>query len=353
MKKLKYLILGGVALLVVARLLAPSLILKKLNQALATLDGPFCGELADLDLALIRGAYRLEGLEMRRWAPDRSRCQEKILHVKSTDISLSWSQLFRGKARLKVDAESPEVMVNSLIDALSGGKQSRQAAKEGAQESWDALIPWRIDALRIRGGKAVYQLFGDGGITAPLENIEGEATGIETGSSSGQPILFRAKADVFGDSPLLVAGSVALGDTTRWDADFSVRDLNLQKTNPFLYNRLPMTFTTGRLSVFGEAAGKGAKLEGYTRLLFSEIDVVSSKEKWKNFGQGVIELVSSLFFAVAENTKRDNVATELVFRTEKGTMNIDWAGALARALEHSGGKPVPAGIDNRLELPAK
>jgi hypothetical protein len=32
-------------------------------------------------------------------------------------------------------------------------------------------------------------------------------------------------------------------------------------------------------------------------------------------------------------------------------MDIDWAGALARAIENSGGKPVPAGIDNRLELP--
>lgn len=351
MKKLKYLILGIVILLVAARLLAPSLILRKLNQTLATMDGPFCGHLADLDLALIRGAYQLEGLEMRRWSADRTRCDEKILGVKSLDISLSWSQLLRAKARLKVEANEPEIMINSLIDALSGGRNTRQEAQQGAEESWDALIPWRIDALRISQGKAVYQLFGDGGITAPLENIEAEATGIETGNSSGRPILFRAKANVFGDSPLLVAGSVALGGQARWDADFSIRDLNLQKTNPFLYNRLPMTFTTGKLSLYGETAGRGAELEGYTRLLFSQIDVVSSKEKWKNFGQGVIELVSSLFFTVVENTKRQNVATELVFRTKNGAMDIDWAGALARAVENSGGKPVPAGIDNRLELP--
>lgn len=55
MKKLKYLILGIVILLIVARLLAPSFILRKLNHTLAQLDGPFCGQIADLDLALIRG----------------------------------------------------------------------------------------------------------------------------------------------------------------------------------------------------------------------------------------------------------------------------------------------------------
>jgi hypothetical protein len=52
-------------------------------------------------------------------------------------------------------------------------------------------------------------------------------------------------------------------------------------------------------------------------LLFSDIDVVSSKERWKNFSQGVI----SLFFNVAE----------IVFHRRGGKMDIEWAGALARA----------------------
>lgn len=351
MKKLKYLLLSIVILLVIARLLAPSLLLRQLNRTLANLEGPFCGHVADLDLALIRGAYQLEGLEMKRWAAGRSRCDEKILGVKLMDISLSWSQLFQGKARLKVSAEEPQVMVNSLISTLSGGRNSTQQAKDGAEESWGALVPWRIDSLRIKGGKAIYQLFGDGGIAAPLEEIEAEATGIETGNSTGQPILFRAKAQAFGDAPLLVAGSFAMGESNRWDIDFSAKGLNLQKANPFLYNRLPMTFTTGRLSIYGESSGKGAEIEGYTRLLFSDIDVVSSKERWKNFDQGFIEVLSSVFFTFTKNTKKENVATELVFRTEKGAFSIDWAGALARAIQHSGGKPVPAGIDNRLELP--
>jgi hypothetical protein len=317
------------------------------------MEGPFCGHMEDFDLALVRSAYKVQGLELRRWSADRSHCDEKILSIKELDISLSWPQLFHGKARLKVQAIAPEVQVNSLLDALSGGRNTRQEAKKGAEESWNTLVPWRIDALEVSGGKAVYQLLGDGGITAPLEKIEATATGIEAGSSSGEPILFRAKANAFSDSPVVVAGSVALGEKTRWDTDFSLRGLNLQRANPLLYNRVPMTFTRGKLSVFGEAAGKGADMEGYARLLFSGVDVVSSKEKWKNFGQGVIELVSSLFFNVAKNESLKDVGTEIVFRRRGGKMDIDWAGALARALQHAGGKPVPAGIDNRLELPEK
>lgn len=349
---LRHWILTSIVLLLIAiRIALPSIVLRKLNSTLANLDGPFCGHIADVDIALIRGAYELEGFTLESRKPGTKECKEKILSVERAQISAAWGELIKGKARLRVDLFAPEVAVDPLIEALNTGDKREEATK-GARKTWDVLVPWRIDGLGITEGKAHFILFGEGGISAPLEQVEGEVTGIESSIESALPILFRIKGSVFGSSPVKAAGSMALGPgPARWEVDYSAEQVNLTNANPFLYNRLPMTFTTGKLDIFGEAAGKGSDVDGYVRTIFTDIDVVSDREKWKSFKQGVYEIVGSLFFLVSKNTKVRNVGTELVFHKKGTAMDVDWAGAVARALAHAGGKLVPKGVDNSLALP--
>jgi hypothetical protein len=337
--------------LIAIRLILPSIALRKLNNSLASLDGPFCGHIENLHLAIWRGAYELENFVLNARNQETKECKANLLTVERVQISAAWGELIKGKVRLRVDLFAPQVAVDPLITALETGDKRAEATK-GAQKTWDILVPWRIDGLGITEGKAYFVLFGEGGISAPLEQVDGEITGIESSIASALPILYHVKGSVFGSSAVIAAGSLALGPgPIRWNVDFSAEQVDMTKANPFLYNRLPMTFTTGKLDIYGEAAGKGSNLEGYTRLIFSQVKVISSKEHWKNFRQGIIEIVSSLFFAVTKNTKVHNVGTELVFHKKGQSMDVDWAGAVARAFQHSAGKLVPHGIDNSLNLP--
>lgn len=337
--------------LIIIRAALPSIVLRKLNKALANLDGPFCGHIADVDLAVLRGFYELQDFVLLGRDRKTGECKEKLLSVERLQISAAWAEILRGKARLRVDLIAPEVAVDPLITALES-EDKRAEAKVGAQKTWDVLIPWRIDSAGITEGKAYFILFGSGGLSAPLEQVEGEVTGIESSIASDLPILYRIKGSVFGSSAIVAAGSLALGPgETRWDVDFSAEQVQMTNANPFLFNRVPMTFTSGKLDLFGEAAGKGSRADGYVRLIFSQIDVVAERERWKSFRQGVFELVSSLFFVVAKNTRVHNTGTEIVFHKKTNSTDVDWTGAVTRALQHSGGKLVPSGIDNSLTLP--
>ncbi|MGE3260962.1 MAG: DUF748 domain-containing protein [Bacteriovoracia bacterium] len=345
-----WILFSVIVILVAIRVALPSIILRKLNNSLANLEGPLCGHIADVDLAIIRGAYELQDFTLMSRTKSGA-CREKLLSVERTKISAAWGELLKGKARLRVDLFAPQVAVDPLITALETSDKRAEAAV-GAQKTWDILVPWRIDALGIREGKAYFVLFGQGGISTPLEQVEGEVTGIESSIASELPILYRIKGSIFGGSSLVAAGSMALGPgPTRWEVDFNAEQVDLTNANPFLYNRVPLTFTTGKLDLFGEAAGKGADVEGYVRTIFTKVDVVGNREKWKNFSQGLYEIVSALFFVISKNTRVHTVGTELVFHKKGTDTVVDWAGAVARALQHSGGKLVPRGVDNSLGLP--
>jgi hypothetical protein len=351
----KKILAAFLVLLVVARVAAPSVILKKINSSLAQLEGPFCGHVDDFDLALIRGTYRLEGLSIRAWNERRTECKDPLLTAEKVEISLAWGALLQGKARVKISAAGADLKANEFLAAIDKIKEkpsAQEAAKAGAKETFETLVPWRIDAVRIAESKVTYQLLGAKGITAPLSHVEAEVTGISSKEDAGMPILFRAKGNVFQDAPLVISGSVALDPKgARWETDFNLRKLNLTEANAFLKDRLPMTFTSGSLNIFGEAAGKGAFIEGYTRLLFSNIDVISSKEKWGSFKRGLVEVVTALFFEVTKNQEKRDVATELVLKGNAPDISVDWVGALTRTLQHANGLKIPEGIDNRLELP--
>lgn len=345
---------GILVFLIVLRLVLPTILLRKLNHELASLDGPVCGHVEDLDLRLIAGGYRLQGVNLFTRPQPGAECKTKVLSMNRMSLSIAWSELIRGKARLHVRMHEPEIAVDPLIAAIQSHPtaESRQELKKGAQNAADALIPWRIDALKILDGRAYFILFGQGGISAPLEHLNAEVTGIESGTATGRPVLYRAKASVFGSASVIAAGSFTMDEgPARWDVDLSAEKVDLTRANPFLYNRVPMTFTTGKLDLFGEAAGKGTQGEGYLKVLFTNIDVVSSKERWKNFKQAVVEVVGSLFFIVAKSPESRNVGTILVFKRNSTGFDIDWAGALARSISHSNGKRVQPGIENRLELP--
>ena len=341
-------------LLVAIRIMLPFFLLRQLNAKLGALEGPFCAHVTDLDLRLITGTYWLQGVELFTREKPGAKCEKKVMTVEEAKLSLAWTQLLKGKARLRVILQAPEVLIDPLIEAFQAqpAGQATENLGKGAKETWDALIPWRLDALRIHSGRALFLLFGQGGISAPIEQVEAEATGIESNRETAQPVLFRVKGNVFDSSALVAAGSFTLGEAAaRWDVDFSAEQVDLTKANPFLFNRVPMTFTTGRVELFGEAAGKGEGADGYVKLIFSNLDVVSSREKWKSFKQAIVEVVSSLFFIVVKNPKVDTVATELVFKKSGAAFDIDWGGALARSVSHSGGKRVQPGVENRLELP--
>lgn len=357
-RKRKIISVLGILLLIgiVARAILPSVLLSTLNDKLAKLEGPLCAHMADLDLSLLRGRYFVQDLKVSRWTDNRKKCEEVVLSVQELQVALSWSQLLKGRARLNVEARYVDLFADDLMDAVNNhqkGVASKDAAKQ-AKEAADVLVPWRIDSLALSEGKIQYELLGTDDSAVTFEHAEGMITGIEQSRQNATPTMFRLKGNVMKSARLLLTGSVNMGgDKPAWDVDYGVERVNIVQANPLLLNRAPISFTHGLMDVFGEAAGSGAKMTGYAKLLFRDIDVVADLGEFKSLKHGLIEIIGSLFFIVAKNPKRQTAGTIINFGTEDGEFKADIAGTISSALAHrSGERPVTPGIENRLTLPA-
>jgi hypothetical protein len=340
-----------ILLLVAARLALPSLAKHELNDRLADLDGPFCGHVDGLRISLLRGSYTAEDLKLFRRSADEKRCDDPVLHIREAETAISWGQLFLGRLRIEIDARTPVIFADALIAALKTNTKADNI--KGAKAAADVLIPWRIESARLSDGSIHFELLGDKSSAVTLEQAEGVVAGVEEGRQDARPVFFRLKGDVFKSARLLVTGKVDLAGTpTLWKVNYTTERLHLPEANPLLLDRVPVTFTHGDMDLYGEAAGGGPHLTGYAKLLFGHIQVVSKKEHWKNFKQGLVEIFGSLFFIVAKNHDRQTAATMINFGNKDGEFSVDIAGAVSSALKHrSGEKILHPGIENRLTLP--
>ena len=331
----------------------PTLLQQKVNTALASLEGPFCGHVGDFDLHLIRGAYAVQNVEIFSRAGEGKKCNQKIFSADQIDMSISWSQLFRGRARLDVELSRPSLALDTLTTTLQNSKKEKPStnAAKGTENVWATLVPWRIDSLIMENGEVFYDVIGKDETKPVLSHLDGRVTGIEGGKRANKPILFTVRGNALESSLMLATGSLDLaGKTARWDVDVSAERVDLSQANPLLLRRVPLSFTKGLLDTYGEFKGEGANLRGYVKLLFSDIDVVASGEDWKGFKHGVMEVLNSVVFGLMKSPKVESTGTILSFRKDASGFQMDIGGAVGRAIEHRLGDPVKKGIENRYSL---
>ncbi len=126
MKKRYAIPLGSLAalllLLLALHLALPYLVRDYLNGKLADM-GDYRGHIADVDLALWRGAYRIDGLSIVK---DNGKVPVPFLDAPSIDLSVSWQALWDDHAVVaRVVFERPQL---NFVDA--GG--DRDASQTGA-----------------------------------------------------------------------------------------------------------------------------------------------------------------------------------------------------------------------------
>src|SRR5690606_39058656 len=93
-RKTIYIVAVVVVVLIVLRLLLPGFVKDYVNKTLQEIPG-YWGEVEDIDISLIRGAYVIKGLKL-----DKVNDKEKnipFLNFPKTDISIHWKSIFRGK----------------------------------------------------------------------------------------------------------------------------------------------------------------------------------------------------------------------------------------------------------------
>jgi hypothetical protein len=255
-------ILAAIAL----RLSLPSLLKSYVNASLAEM-GPYTGRVADIDVALLRGAYTLNDLRIVKRDAGR---EIPFLDLESMDISLEWRALFSGELVGEIFASQPTL---NLIRA-----ETSEESQPGSDVNWSdevrELFPFNFNRVEVVDGKATFLAPGIeanealtvSAIRLQLQNL----TNIyETEDET--PATIDLTGQFMDLAPLHLTGDFDPNQSVpTFDIDFSIEGAPVTSANPWLREFLNVDAESGEFFMYLEAAAADGRFEGYLKPIMQD-----------------------------------------------------------------------------------
>ena len=335
-----------VILLIIARITAPRIILQKTNAYLEEFSPTYKGHIGDLDLSIIRGAYKLKDFELTL----KDKKAEKFANAELIDVSVAWREIFRGHLVTDLDLRKIDVVLTKKV--MEAFKTAKEQSKKDTKEAANKLFPVRIERVDIKDSSIeVADILS---IPEPerwkLTQIKGRASNL-TASESSPISLVSVQGKLFNQAAVQVVGNLNLmEEPPMWDVDVQMKDFNLPNANGVLKKELPLTITSGTLDLYGEVISKNDRIEGYMKPFMHNADIIADKESFKGFKHAAFEVgtaAANLFFRTAKDR---TVATKVKFSYDKDGFKINSLDAIAEAFKNGFSEKLPEGIDEEISL---
>lgn len=346
-KKTRTIILSIVGLLIVVRLALPYVLLKYVNKALSNMEG-YYGNVEELDLALLRGAFTLRNLSIEK---KESNIPVPFLKLKEIELSIHWKALMNGAIVGEIIANDP--ILNFAIDSTG------QEAQTGIENNWVQTlrditpIEVNLNLVTINNAQIYYKDFSH----SPIVNVYVKSFNLKATNLSNVinqtekfPASIYAQGTSIGGGKLIFAANVnILKPIPDFNADFKLEDANLTSLNSFTEGYANFDFEEGMFSLYSEMIMDNGAYDGYVKPIMTNLNLIkkgSDKEK-SVFNKGYqlfLDVVSEVF----ENQKHSSFATKSPVSGDvnKATVNV-WI-TIGNTLKNAFIKALPKKIDREL-----
>jgi len=304
-KKKRYIIpISIIALLIALRLLMPVLVKKYVNDVLADIPG-YYGHVNDIDIALYRGAYVIDNLELSKV---EAGSKVPFLDFKQTDISIEWNALLNGKIVSELEMHQPKI-IYVFEDQQSGGTEPEV---EDWTKALTDLVPIEINNLTITDGTVAFvQLQADPNIDLNLHNINLTATNLRNVVQKKRtlPSQLNATATSIGKGKMVMDGKMNLvKEVPDMDIAFSITDADVKALNDFTKYYAEIDFDSGLFEIYGELAIADGYLKGSMKPIIKNSKLVGKED---GFIETLWEGFVGFFKFVLKNQKNDTLATKI------------------------------------------
>ena len=319
--------IAAVAILVVAiavRAVLPYALARYVNDRLADM-GDYRGHVADVDLALIRGAYELHDLTVVK---RDSSAGQPFLAMPHMDISIKWSELFEGRLVGEIQMHGP------VLNMVQG--EGEADTQLGTGVNWvdqvRKLFPFRFNRVEVMDGTATFRAPGieqDESLTLHrLDLLLSNLTNVERLNDPAFA-AFELGATFGKDAPVAISGRAnPLSEQPTFDIDLSIEGARLVEVNPWLEQFLNVDAESGVFSMYAELAAADGRFEGYIKPILENAEIFRLDEPSNGALQKAWEAIVD---AVSEIVEADDeqVATQIPF---SGEIEDPDAGLLAAAV---------------------
>jgi uncharacterized protein DUF748 len=308
MRKTAVWIAAAVLVLIGIRAAMPPVILHFANKKL---DGipEYRGHIDDVDLALFRGAYQIEGVSLEKLA---GASRKPFFSAELVDLSVEWGALLRGSFVGEVELYSPKL--NFVVAPTK--KQSQTTIDSSWEDRSEELFPLDINRFAIHDGEIHFSdLTRSPKVDIHLDHLEALAKGLTTVPRKGEalPATFHAEGRAMNHADLRVDLKLdPMAKEPTFDLDAELTALKLATLNDFLKAYAKVDAEGGTFSLFTEMAASKGAFKGYVKPLIKDLKIYSPEEKDEG---GVLESIWEAMVAgvanIMENKEKDQVATQV------------------------------------------
>jgi hypothetical protein len=305
---------GIVVLLIAVHIALPYLVRNYLNDKLADM-GDYRGQVTDVDLALWRGAYRINGLNIVKVD---GKVPVPFIKVPVIDLAVSWKHLWYDHAVVaEVTFAQPE------INFVDGGK-NKQASQTGQgtdwQEQMNKLLPITLNEVRINDGKITFNNFS----TTPKVKIEADKLNASLYNLTNVEDL-KGNRDARFEGKALLEGHARMEASATFDPftnfeDFDLRlratGIELKRLNDLASAYGNFDFNAGQGDLVIEAQADKGQLTGYIKPLLRDVEVFNWKQDVENQNKGFFRSIWEAVVGGGETVLKNQSENQFATRVE-------------------------------------
>ena len=283
----------------------PYFVTKYVNQVLNDIPG-YTGHVEDIDIRLIRGAYVIHGLELDKV---NAESPEPLLYFPTTDISIEWSSLFKGRIVSEIELHQPQ------INYIFEDQQKEPVGEEPEISHWTEalrdLVPIAINRLQVHDGELNFvQLSANPTIDLMMHHVNLQATNLRNVQDKNEvlPSEIHATAVSFGDGNVLLSGKINLmKEIPDMDMEFGLQQADVTALNDMALKFAGVDFSRGTFELYAEVAIADEYLKGYIKPMFIDTELLGEEDTgfFENLWEGFVGVFKFLF----KNHGTDTLAT--------------------------------------------
>ena len=309
-----------------ARALLPLWVRAHVNGVLARAEG-YTGRVADVDLALYRGAYRIEGLEIHK---DGGRVPVPLFAAETIDLSIEWRALLDGALVGEVE------MQRASLDFVAGPTPAH--SQTGAGVDWagrlEELFPFSFDRVAVEEGQLHFRdPYRKPPVDVALHDVTIEARNL----TNSRDLSARRPARVSLDGRAQRSGRAAAElevDPFAERPDFRLKlelvSLQLPELDDFLRAYAGVDAERGRFDVFSEVTSEDGRFEGYVEPVLRDVDILRVEEEIdeQSIFATLWEALVGVTAELLENQPEDQLAARIPLRGSFERPDVGLWGAL-------------------------
>jgi hypothetical protein len=335
------------AVVVAIRLALPYVILHFANKSLATMDG-YYGHIHDIDLALIRGAYKIDSVYLNKVDSTTGK-QTPFFAASMVDLSVEWKALFHGSIVGEV------VFQNPLIRFTKDKVEPKDVRKDSAQfdQVADDFMPLSINRMEVRNGNIQYiDQYTKPKVDINMTDVYFTATNLKNSydSTALLPSTVKARGSIYDGTLNLTMKLNPLAEKPTFDMNVEVKNTNLVKLNDFFQAYAKVDVNKGTFGLYTEIASKNGKFEGYVKPLLKDLDMLGKEDRDDNIFRKLWEAVAGGVAEVFENQPKDQVATKIPFKGDIANPKANVWHAISEVLQNAFIRAIQPSIDNEINI---